>query len=172
MKKVVWGIMALFFSTAVWAQKQPEYIAKPRFNIGAEFGLPTTGSYAELFTIGFGGSGKLEVPVTKTFYATATAGFITYYLKEGVSPTYNRSYIPLKAGGKYYFNPMIYAEGELGISIGMQRKAGSAFVWAPGVGTSFSIAKDGYLDAGIRYEGWERNGGNLDQFALRVAYKF
>lgn len=150
----------------------PPYTAKPRLSVGAEFTLPT-GDFGKVFTIGFGGSGKVEIPLTRYLYGTATAGFITYYLKPEVKDlSINKSYIPLKAGAKYYFGGYFYGEGELGASIGANKNAGTSFAWAPGAGVSFPITKDGYLDAGIRYEKWARQGGDINQVGFRVAYKF
>ncbi|MXV13699.1 outer membrane beta-barrel protein [Hufsiella ginkgonis] len=173
MKRFLIILLLPVFSAQVFAQVViPPYTTKPRLGVGAEFGIPS-GSFGNVFTIGFGGSGKFEVPITREFYATATAGFTTFYLKEDMKPlTINKSYVPLKVGGKYYFGNYFFGEGELGLSIGTNKNAGSAFVWAPGAGISFPVTKDGYIDAGVRYERWARDGGNINQAGFRIAYKF
>jgi hypothetical protein len=163
----------LFLAVSVYPQSPaPSYIAKPRLSAGAEFAVPS-GSYGNLFSIGFGGSAKFEVPVTRELYLSGTAGFTTFYLKEnGTAPNINKSYVPLKGGVKYYLAPFFYGEGELGISIGTIRNAGSALLWSPGIGVSLPLTDDSYLDAGIRYERWARPGGNINQTGIRVSYKF
>ncbi len=162
---------ALFFALFLHAQER-SYLPKPRLSAGPEIAFPA-GSFGDLFSIGFGGSLKVEVPVTREFYLTATAGYKTFYLKEGSKDLkINKGYVPLKAGGKYYLSPLLYAEGEVGVSIGTNKNAGSALAWAPGVGVSLPFTKDGYIDAGLRYERWARDGGNIEQVGVRIAYKF
>ncbi len=156
------------------SQEKPDpYIAKPRLSIGAEFALPTNTGFGELFSTGFGSSAKFEVPLTNYLYATATAGFTEFFLKNKYKNlTFNKTYVPLKAGGKYYFEHTFYAEGELGASIGTNSGAGTAFVWSAGGGVSFPITKDGFLDTGLRVEKWARDEGNITQAGFRIAYKF
>ncbi|MXV52934.1 hypothetical protein GS399_18335 [Pedobacter sp. HMF7647] len=171
-------LISLVFSlslVSVFAQSTPRpYLPKPRFSLGPEFGFPTDHEFADLFRFGFGGSGALEIPVTRKFYLEGVAGFITYYLKSSSydESDINKSYIPLKAGGKYYIKNYLYAEGTFGVSIGTQKNAGVALVYSPGAGVSIPVTKDGYLDIGGRFEVWDRDGGNLNQFAIKAAYKF
>ena len=129
-----------------------------------------------MFKVGFGGSGKFEIPITSSFYGTATAGFISFYTKNrdagGNINNSNKSYIPVKAGGKYYLSPLLYTEVELGVSFGIQEDSGNSFAWAPGFGIAYPITRKSAIDAGIRYEKWSRNGSNLNQIGIRVAYQF
>ncbi|WP_423147670.1 hypothetical protein [Rubrolithibacter danxiaensis] len=157
------------------AQKTP-YPVRPKINIGAEFGIPRRSGFGEYFNFGFGGSGKLEVPFTAALYGTASAGFISYYSKRTLigsnEKLNNKSYIPLKLGVRYYLSKAFYGAGELGASVGVQRNSGSSMIWAPGVGFLFPLSERGALDAGVRYERWVRDGGNIDQVGIRVAYQF
>jgi hypothetical protein len=158
------------------AQKKAPTPVRPRVSLGAEFAIPTDKEFSKMFTIGFGGSGKLDVPVTEALYATASAGFISFYTKDEYAgdPVNldNKSYIPLKAGAKYYINSIFYAQGEVGASVGVQKHSGTALLVSPGVGASFPITKTGFFNTDVRYESWMRDGGNLNNFGLRVAYQF
>lgn len=150
----------------------------PLFSVGLELGLPT-GDYRNFYNVGFGGSGKIEIPATKNLYITATAGYTSFYLKDsyrnllrtiGLSTT-PYGYVPLKAGGKYYFSPAFYAEGEIGAAIGINHGSSSYFAYAPGIGTSIPLTGKNAIDIGFRFEGWSQN-NDFNQFGLRAAYKF
>lgn len=172
MKKILLTGLLFLVSVAVFAQPKP---VRPMVNIGAELAFPTrTGSFGEEFSIGIGGSGKFEVPFTSALYGTATAGFISFYRKKGLNGTRedNKSYIPLKAGAKYYFNNLLFGEAEIGASVGVQKNAGTAFVWAPGIGFLLPVKGRHAITAGIRYEKWAREGGNINQIGVRVGYQF
>ncbi|MVN21053.1 hypothetical protein [Mucilaginibacter arboris] len=149
------------------------------------------GDAKDVYSFGFGGSGKIEIPATKSFFITVTAGYTSFYLKDNIKNTLTAfggstnpaGYVPLKAGGKYYIIPLFYVEGEIGAAIGVQKLSpflitnntlsgrGTAFAYAPGVGVSIPLIGKSAIDAGVRYEGWSQN-GQLGQLALRVAYKF
>ena len=121
----------------------------------------------------------MEIPATPQFFITATAGYTSFYLKNDVKNTLQAfglstepaGFVPLKVGGKYYFNPLFYAEGEIGASIGTNRGSGTAFAYAPGFGVSVPLIGRNAVDIGLRYEGWSQN-YNFNQLALRLAYKF
>lgn len=172
--------------TTVSAQRKTTTIS-PLFSVGLEVAAPMSDA-KNLYSVGFGGSGKIEIPATQSFSITVTAGYTSFYLKDNVKNTLNAfgidakpaGYIPVKAGGKYYIVPAFYVEGEIGASIGVQRSPvgfntltghGTAFAYAPGIGTSLGLGGKSAIDIGARYEGWSQN-GTLDQLALRVAYKF
>lgn len=177
--------------TTVSAQKRATVIS-PNFSVGLEVAAPL-GDAKGIYGVGFGGSGKMEIPATKAFFITVTAGYTSFYLKDNIKSTLKAfgfavkpaGYVPLKAGGKFYISPLFYVEGEIGASIGVQRSTlgattllnntlsghGAAFAYAPGIGVSVPLLGKSAIDAGIRYEGWSQN-GQLNQAALRVAYKF
>lgn len=179
MKKLLLSaaILSILSFTAL-AQEPPPVssVAGPssrQFSVGLEFGLPME-EFGDFYTIGFGGSGKMEIPLGSAFNATVTAGFINFYAKEEFSSIVkDAGYIPLKAGGKYYFgNNNYYVEGELGASISTTEGGGTAFAYAPGLGVSYPVSDRGAIDAGARYEGWSKDGGSINQVAFRIAYKF
>lgn len=150
----------------------------PKFSVGLELGAPT-GDYRNLYSVGIGGSGKIEIPATPQFAITATAGYTSFYFTDAVRnslrafglSTTPAGFVPLKVGGKYYFSPIFYGEGEIGASIGTNRGNSAAFAYAPGIGVSLPLAARDAIDLGLRFESWSQN-SNFNQFAFRVAYKF
>lgn len=169
MKRFVIGLLFGFIAQASVAQQTSNtpYPVRPRVNLDLEVSFPS-GDYGGLFDIGFGGSGGLDIPVTKALYATGSAGVTSFYRKGSET----RTYIPMKAGAKYYFSRIIYAQAEIGTSVGVQQGAGTAFVFAPGAGVSYPVTERSSVNAGLRYESWSRDGGNIEQFAIKVGYQF
>lgn len=170
------AIISLFaFSIGTASAQTSPMPVRPRATLGAEIGIPA-GMFAELFKVGFGGSGKLEIPITSNFYGTATAGFISFYNKNrtegGSINDNNRSYVPLKIGGKYYLGEFLYTEVEAGAAVGIQKSSGNYFAWAPGLGVAYPITQKSGIDVGVRYEKWSKSGRGLNQVGLRIAYQF
>ena len=175
MKKLLLSL-ALVAGLGFAASAQTEGAVR-KLSVGADFGFPTgSGSEDQLFV---GGSLQFEQPVAKALNLTLSAGYlanmVTGDAKDALEvlglPT-SFSYIPLKAGAKYYFGGNFYAAGEVGASIGTDSSRGTAFVLAPGLGTSFSVSDKSSLDFGVRYENWSRNGGSRGFVGLRAAFAF
>jgi hypothetical protein len=177
MKKVLLTGVAAFLFIASYAQTNSTS-AGPKLSIGLDFGVPV-GDLAKGYTIGFGGSGKAELPLSSKFNATLTAGYITYYFESLVKPglrtfgldTY-AGFVPVKAGGKYFFSKNVYGEAEIGARISTNNNYGTAFIYAPGLGVSYPVSAKHDIDFGARYEGWSKDGYNNGQVAFRIAYKF
>ncbi len=158
--------------------KRKKAAPQTKFSVGLELGVPT-GDFKSLYSVGVGGSGKIEIPATREFFITATAGYTSFYLNDnyrnalrlfGLSTT-PAGFVPLKVGGKYYFSPQFYGEGEIGAAIGTNRGSGTAFAYAPGIGVSLPLPGRNAIDIGLRFEGWSQD-YNFNQFAFRIAYKF
>jgi hypothetical protein len=177
--KKLYLMIVLAATTVFTVSAQKKTVKKsPLFSVGLELIAPT-GDMRSFYNVGFGGSGKIEIPATKNLYITATAGYTSYYLSDNYKnllrsigiPTTPTGYIPLKVGGKYYFNPAFYAEGEIGASLGTNNRSSTYFVYSPGIGTSIPLTGKNAIDIGFRFEGWSQN-NDFNQFGLRVAYKF
>src|SRR5471030_2681242 len=87
------------------------------FSAGLELGIPSN----SIYTIGLGVSAKGELPVSDKIAITVTAGYSTFFYKSNLfqsslTPA-NATFVPLKAGLKYYFNYGVYVEGEAGTAI-------------------------------------------------------
>lgn len=173
MKSLVALLLFVFFVQQANAQSLftgPEPV-RPRINADLQFALPygaKGGDYAH----GAGLSLGIDVPVTRIFYGTLSGGFMAFYQGSKSVSAEARSYIPAKAGAKLYVLPWLYAQGELGLGIGIQQGAGSVFIMSPGVGTSFRMTERSAINAGVRVERWSRQNGNIEQVAFKLGYQF
>src|ERR1700744_4442770 len=156
MKKNILPVLAfLLISTFARAQSGN----KATLSLGPELGIPfntTTYDYGDIkgyYRGGFGGSLKLELPVTTSLHFTASAGYISYaavrylYLDETAAPPdgyvypadqsiNNKPYqfIPLKAGLQYYYSRYLYAGAEAGAAIKANTVSKSSFIYSAGLG--------------------------------------
>jgi hypothetical protein len=157
------------------------------FNVGAYGALPLS-NMRQIFHVGFGGSLNYEYHYRNDLFFTLGAGYEAFDVKTELQNAYvpsTYSYIPVKAGVKYYFIKGFYGEFQLGTSIYAQHGGGSAFDYAPGIGYSF---KSGF-EVGLHYEEWTQKPQNhiegdygmtgpfktsstFSQLALRVAERF
>jgi hypothetical protein len=140
------------------------------FNAGIETGLPV-GSVSKGYNLVIGASFKYEYPVSQNVYVTASAGYNAFLTKTelkraGLKSLY--SFVPLKAGLKYYIQDGLFAEGQLGMVFSINSGGGLVFAYSPGAGYSF----DNGFEAGLRYEGWPKNGITTSQIGLRLGYQF
>lgn len=172
MKKILLAVLltAGSFLTCL-AQSNPG-----KFSIGLEGGLPV-GDYSDLYKFGIGGSLKYDLPVAPNFYVTFSAGYSSFQIKDEAkqllrffgSNQSSSGFVPLKVGGKYYFNNKgFFGEAQVGAAIATASGGGTAFAYSPGIGYTF----DGSFEAGVRYEAWSKSGSTFGQFGLRLAYCF
>jgi len=173
MKKLVLSLV-LVAGLGFAANAQTEKAVR-KLSIGAEFGLPTSGS-DELLV---GGSLQFEQPIAKSLNFTVSAGYLSDMITGdskkalqafGLPTSYG--IVPIKAGAKYYFGGNFYGAGEVGAAISTTSGGGTAFAIAPTLGASFSVAKSSSLDFGLRYENWSREGNSSGFMGLRAAYVF
>ncbi|MBB5397567.1 outer membrane beta-barrel protein [Mucilaginibacter sp. AK015] len=164
MKKLL-STLLILFSCSAYAQTPVR-----AFGAGLELGVPAN----SVFAIGFGGSGKAEVPLVSALSLSVTGGFTSFHYKSALigssttQPAVN--YIPVKAGVKYYFSPGFYAEGEAGNAFQTNYTKENLFIIAVGPGFIVSTGEHSGIDFGFRYENW--GSGRLRQTAIRVAYRF
>jgi len=162
-------------------------VSAGEFNLGLDVAMPLY-RMNTIFNEAVGGSFKFEYRQEKDLYFTISGGYEAFSTKqifESVSVKSTYSYVPIKAGVKYYFIDGFYGEGQFGAAFYTQHRGGVGFDYSPGIGYSF---KQGF-EIGIRYESWvqapESNPTNVpgqygpfsrtdnfDQFALRIAERF
>jgi len=148
-----------------------------QLSIGGEFGFPA-GKAASVYGSAVGGSVKLELPVSQApFYFTLTGGITDYLVKLTFTGTANpAAYIPVEAGGKFYFSKISYVEGDFGYSASISSGytgPKNAFIFAPIIGFSAPMyKKKSKIDIGLRYEGRVERTGIIGQVAARLAYRF
>lgn len=149
----------------------------PKLSIGADLGLPT-GQAAELYSSVIGASVKLELPISNTnLKFMVNAGYSNFMVKSEYnnSNLLNASYTQIEAGARYYFIPMLYAEGDFGVSVNVNSNYSAQRVglaYDPTIGVNLPVSKSGAIDIGIRYDGRVESAGTVSQVALRVAYSF
>jgi hypothetical protein len=130
---------------------------------------------------------RFELPVSyDEFNFTFSAAANIFMSDQSVRNLFKRSdsytektyiFIPVKAGGKYYFNDNIYATAEAGIVSNVSNGFKFTPVYAPGVGMTFSYADIRAIDIGLKYETWNQVDVYGETFiksflTLGVVYKF
>ncbi len=168
--------LALVFSTSLlWAQNTPNV------GFGPEINLPS-GNFSNLSGIGLGFSVKASFPITEDFAISINGGYANFFGKRSqVFHIADLTYVPLKAGLKYYLSETFYAEGQFGAGLALKDGQKNVMIWSPGIGNQFSLNNENKLDFGIRYESWMGKNETLigssrtnsKGFAgLRLAYVF
>jgi hypothetical protein len=174
-------LSGIVFSTS--AQTKP----LPQLSIGGEFGFPV-GKMSSVYGSVIGASVKYEAPIAASrFYLTLTGGITDYLVKITYLGSANPAfYVPVEAGGRYYFSKLGYIEADFGISNNINGKKHpiylnqvivdapkTAFIYSPVIGFSAPVyKKKTKIDIGFRYEARVENGGPVGQIAARAAYRF
>jgi opacity protein-like surface antigen len=170
MKKLL--LLALLFCSFATAHAQDD-VPKAAFSIGPELVIPSR----SIFTIGYGASAKVEVPVYNRLDVTFTGGYSSLKYKSGIADITgiaqpNATFIPLKAGLRY-MGGSAYLEAEGGDVIQTSNNTGNAqhnlFTFSIGPGFFFHISEKQAIDLGFRYEVWSQN--TLQQTGIRLAYR-
>ena len=156
--------------TFLWITAYAQTAPVTAVSLGVDFGFPTN----SIYNIGFGGSGKIEIPVVTPLVLSITAGYTSFHFKNalvGSNTTQSAAgFVPIKAGGKFYFGPNVYLQAEAGTAIETNYDKNKLFAYALGPGFVFATGKHTGIDLGINYENW--GGGRLRQTVVRVAYRF
>lgn len=166
MKKLLLSL-TLVAGLGLVANAQTEGAVK-KLSIGGEVGLPNGKGFKDLMLAG--ASLQFEQPIAKSLNLTASAGYTSLFSTLKNAPGHI-SYVPIKAGGKYYFGGNFYGAGEVGATFKTGNGGGTAFSFAPALGASFSVADKSSLDFGLRYETWS-NDGSMSFVGLRAAFAF
>jgi hypothetical protein len=139
------------------------------------------------YRVGAGFLSRFEYPISDNeLNFTLSAGANIFLSDQTVRSIFKRAnsftektyiFIPVKFGGKYYFNDNIYATAEGGIVSNVSNGFKFTPVYAPGVGVTFAYADVRAIDIGLKYETWNQ----VDEFGetfikgfltLGVTYKF
>ena len=199
-KAFIYSFLFICLGSAAHAQiNVPDSI---RVGLGAEltsatgtgFGTGVTtdagGTASAAYSYGAGLALRVDIPVLSHVYATATAGYISFfptgkssYSQQAISktslPDFNT--IPVKIGLKWLLGNRFYVQGEVGETLLANKKElyalyGNSVTWSPQIGLVLPLKKrHTYIDAGLRYERTESfyNDSNHNTFwALHVAYEF
>lgn len=138
---------------------------------GPEVSLPS-GNSSNISAVGLGGFIKAEIDISEKFALTAQ-GSLTSFLGKSFfgAKTPTITYIPVKAGLKYYTSPEFYFEGQMGAVMPLNGKTGSSFAVSPGLGAYVNKKGAAHkVDVGLRYESWTKSKFNF--ISVRVGYLF
>jgi hypothetical protein len=161
-------IVALTLSTSLFAQQ-------PGISIGGNVHFPI-GDFAEIASIGYGGSATYEHPIAKNTSAMLYSGY-TYF--DGATEGDSWTMIPLVAGVKAYLSPKLdwYLAGLLGVNfitkdytnvLSTGSVSSTEFAGNLNFGYELKTSEKGALDisAGYVYI------SGLNYIGVRVAYIF
>ena len=163
MKKLIFA----FFLTAMAISVNAQKVTKPTLSLGGELGA-ATGNLNLYYGLTAGVTLQADFVVDNDLAITLNAGIIEFVGKKIDNITKNNSVavLPILAGIKYYFTPVIYGSGQLGSSTFTKgRFKGTTFTYIPGVGYKF----DEKLDLLVKYTGYSGDGG---AFGVRLGYTF
>lgn len=180
MRKILLLLIVLSaFINRSYAQTEAATVTPPALlSIGIDVGsalAPENNIYSTTTGLSF----KLELPFQnpRTFF-TITAAYSNYNTKStpATDTLQNGHYIPLLIGFKYFITKNIYLEGDIGDSyninsgyMGYQ----NAFTYSPVAGVSIPLNKPNTaVDIGVYYQSRISGDGNINQAAIRIAYKF
>lgn len=138
---------------------------------GPEVSFPS-GNSSNISAIGLGGFVKAEIDISEKFALTAQ-GSLTSFLGKSFfgAKTPTITYIPIKAGLKYYTSPEFYFEGQMGAVMPLNGKTATSFALSPGLGAYVNKKGANHkIDVGLRYESWTKSKFNFITF--RVGYLF
>jgi hypothetical protein len=146
----------------VEAQKGDEKQFK--LGAGAMLGLPV-GDITSKASLAFGVDLLGEYAVAPEIALTLSVGYTDWAKKSGVNG--NWGFIPVFAGGKYYFTDQIYGSLQAGISFWADGTK-SEFVFAPGVGYKISDK----FDLLLKFQSQSNKSWGTSFFGLRAGYSF
>jgi len=180
-------LLSIFFFSGIALSTSAQTKSTPQLSIGGEFGFPV-GKMTDVYGSVIGGSLKYAAPIASSrLYLTLTGGISDYLVKLTYVGAANPAfYVPVEAGGRYYFSKLGYIEADFGVSNNINSKKNpiylngvivneprTAFIYSPIIGFSAPVyKKKTKIDIGFRYEGRIENGGTVGQIAARAAYRF
>ena len=190
MKITLHKIIAVLLFTGSYmcvnAQAIPDTL---RISIGVDAGMPNSDIYSSVL----GGSLRIDYPITRKLYVTATGGFNQMFISSKVfsSPTAfpqsianvkfaDLQTVPIKVGIKYFAIRHFYLLGEVGETLLLNKAQAfatynSSLTFSPQMGMLFFLKKRNYIDAGIRYESvksFNNDNEKLDFWAAHIAFAF
>jgi hypothetical protein len=168
MKKSIKNLAFAFTAIALFSTVNLN-AQSPKLGLGINLGVPSK----DYQSLAIAADLRYQFDVDKQLSIPLTAGYTHFFGKEinntGIDYA-DLGYIPVKAGLKYFFNTTgsgVYGLGEIGAGFGTKSGTGTAFIFSPAIGYSWSNG----LDLAAKYEGYSNNGTN-GYTGLRLAYGF
>ena len=148
--------------------------AESKIGLGLDIAIPV-GDYKDVADYGLGISLLYQKPVSENLSITGNVGYLRFHGPAVFSNIkYREGYVPIKAGARYFILSGLYGAAELGVAVPTANGYGSgtAFIYAPALGTLFKITDTGTLDIGLRYENWARSNSTRSFAGIRAGYNF
>jgi len=162
MKKTLFLIVLLsVLGISVNAQNRD---SRPVFSAGVTMGVPS-GDEVPYTNLVWGLDVQGEFPVASSFGLTLDAGYVSFNGKNGYG---NIGFVPILAGGKYYFSDQFFGSLAAGLSFESGSNSGSAFTWSPAIGMKLSNK----IDLALKYQSATQNGWNSAFVGLRLGISF
>lgn len=158
MKKTLFLIVLLsVIAVSVNAQNRE---VRPIFSAGVTMGLPS-GDEVPYTNLVWGLDVQGEFPVASQFGLVIDAGYVSF---NGKNDYGNLGFVPVLAGGKYYFSDQFFGTLEAGLSFATGGNTGSFFTWSPAVGIKLSNK----IDLALKYQSATQNGWDSAFVGLRL----
>ena len=169
----------LIYTTLSHAQSKTASRNHLIFSIGLEPSIVVGEIHDTRYKFSGIGSIQLEDKIADNLGITLNLGYHDFtekdvtVLKYTITPGWFEL-IPLLAGVKYYFSPIVYGHVQLGAAISTGNNSDAVksgtyfFAYSPGVG--FILSKR--FDVLLKYSGFSGNSTNLNLLGARIAYNF
>lgn len=162
-------LLLLVLLSGAFATANAQENSRTAFSIGPELNFPSNSVY----TIGYGASAKIELPIVNRIGLSLTGGYTSMHYKSALinafGPQAPSEFVPLKAGIQYIAGGGLYLEGEMGDVIETTGNKANLFTFSIGPGFLFRLTPKQAIELGFRYEKWSKN--VLTQTGIRVAYR-
>lgn len=161
-------LIIYFAGNAQTRERQARYRStnSSGFSIGLEGGIPV-GENGKPYSSIIGGSLQYEMMPDTDLGITVNGGYLNYNFKSAYGGG-GVGFVPLLAGVKYYFTPVVFLHAQLGAAIGTKSGQGTSFAYTPGIGYKFTPN----LDAEVKYMGISNSAGSINNVGARIAYNF
>jgi hypothetical protein len=170
MKHFLLSILILLVFQTTKAQYRGEFDSKNIFiSAGGEVGAPSNTPY----NVSYGAYAQAEVKVINHIGLTLTGEYMGYNFKSsllaGPNNQQHPSFIPLKAGIKYYAGPNFFFAGEVGSTVQTNTDIGNMFVYSLGFGFDIPLDKHNDVEVGFSYQNYAQS--QYQTTGLKVAYR-
>lgn len=168
MKQLLLAFAILFTVQAVHAQYRDQPDGKRIFiSVGGEIGAPSNTPY----NISYGASAQAEVKLIDKLGLTFAGEYIAYHYKSSIfsAGSGHPSFVPLKAGLRYYTSPNFFFSGELGSTVQSNTDVGNMLVYSLGFGFEIPVNKISGVEIGFAYQNYDKS--QYQTTGMRVVYR-
>jgi len=168
MKQLLLAALIFFFIQTVNAQYREQGNDKKFFiSAGGEVGAPSSTPY----NVTYGASAQAEIKLINRLGLTLSGQYIAYNYKSTAfsNGLGHPSFVPLKAGLKYYTGPNFFFAGELGSTVQSNSGVSNMLVYSLGFGFDIPVNKMSDVEIGFAYQNYDQS--QYQTTGMRVAYR-